>query len=194
MPCGCSDDSPQIETAPIESSTLDSPPDGAVMLEYQGDSVSVVFAGVEGAALSSQYYFGSIIHNPQMSRRWVRVEDARRLLTVADGKGPLFQLVEKAKPMPPEVVTVKAAPQDVERPQAPRMSEIVTSRATRHSISDMTLDDLRDMIADTGSNQLAAWLAEEQAGKGRKGIITALTKTLSLTTGSAIAVTDAQPA
>lgn len=176
MPCGCNDSQPTPEPQP-QSDSIEAPQNGALMLEYLGDSVSITYAGVEGEALSAQYYFGSILHNPQMSRKWVRSEDARKLLTVADGHGPIFRLVTSEKPLPPEAPKAQSAP---DMGIAPRMSDLIHSRDSVRAIADMTLEDLRAALPDSDEARLVHWLADEQAGKQRKGITAALNKALAL--------------
>ena len=180
MPCGCGNDNqPAPEPEPVAGG-IDLPQNGAQQLEYLGDAVSITFAAVDGYALSTQYYFGSLIHNPQNARKYVRTPDAAKLLTVADGKGALFRLVQtiEARPLPP---AIPAGIPVVE--SGPRMTDLIQSpRPDAHEIGGMTLDDLRAVIAEADEAMLVRWLKDEQAGKNRKTITAALNRALALVT------------
>ena len=180
MPCGCGNDNQPVPELESMAGDVDLPQNGAQQLEYLGDAVSITFAAVDGYALSTQYYFGSLIHNPQNARKYVRTPDAAKLLTVADGKGPLFRLVQtiEARPLPP---AIPAGIPVVE--SGPRMTDLIQSpHQAAKEIGDMTFDDLHIVISDADEAQLVCWLRDEQAGKNRKTITAALNKALALVT------------
>lgn len=129
---------------------------GMVLLEYTGENPGKV--SWYGPVTRTRYVF-SAAHRVG----YVDVRDAPDMLKMMDGREQAFhEYVAKPPVVAEEVVAEEAVAE---------ATPIVTPE--RH-IDDMRLVDLKEALADADAETVKTWLAQEEAGRQRAGILKAL--------------------